>query len=1192
MKKITFFLCALFISAMSFAGEATLSFANKAQRTSFSTSTQVWVQNGITVTNNKSNSTTNVADYANPARFYKSSELIVECSEGNITKIVFDCNSPSYATVMQTSIGAAATASSDKVTVILDGSSTSFAVSSLGGQVRMDAITVTYAAGEGEVNAPSIPISQNFLGSLEITMTLVGEGDIYYTLDGTDPTTTSTKYTAPFTITETTTVKAIAENGGKASSIATATYTKVEPLTTMDAIFAKATAADQQVFVTFNNWIVTGVKNSNAYVTDGTKGLIIYQSGHGLVVGDVLSGTIECTLVLYKGSAELKGVTSNTSGLIVTEGGEAPVNELNEESIAALGGVHTGSVIKISGEVTTSSSKYYINGVQLYNSLFEFGTLEEGEQYDCIGVYCQFDTTKEVMPRSAEDLVKIETGEPLIKAEDLTFDAIALGDEVEAQTLTVTGANLTADIAVTLDNEKFTVTPATLPAKGGDLTITPAADLTAGEHTAILTLTSGEATAEVTLTIVAKDVYTITWSVNGETTTTTVVEGDNLVLPATPEAPEACSEKVFVGWTAAEEVNADGSDIEWVTAATAPTAAATYYAVFALQEGEGGAIETSVSVNIGEYASANSWTNQTQYLSMSIDENITATITEEGTNHNSGKYYDNGTNWRIYQNESPTLTIAAAEGITISTVAVTYSVNNTGVLTLGGANVESGAVCEINAASVTFGVGNTGSATNGQVRITDIKVVYTSGAPATYTDYSTTCEPEIPTVTLSCTDMDKMYMAMRDMLQLEGTSTNDEYVTVALYNYAATVGDYQAYIAFGDLELETESLTINRGSEEWTLTATIDADTAIYEFTATTAAPKTETIAPRAATWGGDAMNGYIIDCTTTIGNVQISVMDGTEYGMGWMLNMAINDALVVEGATIDAPTWEEDNLVLDVTVVSGTLDEYTIQLTATPKPATEIIANATMALSEDENEVGTMIVSATWEEHPLTVKLNGWPYYGYGEYAEAHLIIDDVVDAYSTATLEKKEDVAVLTGTFSDWNGNKYALTLTIAEPAAAPVVETVNVVCTDMVQGEEWGTPVLTGTCDLGDINISLYLDDTDHPESVYGEYGFAEYPTGLFPAVEVTIEGEDSFIMLELMENTIAVYTDGETQDSFVGTFLGSDWKVYVLDMKTPNPEGPAGLDNVTTTVAPVKAIVNGQLVIVKDGVQYNAQGAVVK
>ena len=38
--------------------------------------------------------------------------------------------------------------------------------------------------------------------------------------------------------------------------------------------------------------------------------------------------------------------------------------------------------------------------------------------------------------------------------------------------------------------------------------------------------------------------------------------------------------------------------------------------------------------------------------------------------------------------------------------------------------------------------------------------------------------------------------------------------------------------------------------------------------------------------------------------------------------------------------------------------------------------------------------------------------------------------------------------------------------------------------------------------------------------------------------------------------------------------------------------SAVDNITTTVAPVKAIVNGQLVIIRDGVKYNVQGAVVK
>ena len=38
--------------------------------------------------------------------------------------------------------------------------------------------------------------------------------------------------------------------------------------------------------------------------------------------------------------------------------------------------------------------------------------------------------------------------------------------------------------------------------------------------------------------------------------------------------------------------------------------------------------------------------------------------------------------------------------------------------------------------------------------------------------------------------------------------------------------------------------------------------------------------------------------------------------------------------------------------------------------------------------------------------------------------------------------------------------------------------------------------------------------------------------------------------------------------------------------------SALENIDTTVAPAKVIKNGQLIITKDGVEYNAQGAVAK
>ena len=124
---------------------STLTFDDKAKRTTFSTSQQIWQENGVTVTNDKAASTNAVADYAKPARFYQGSKITVAV-DGKISEIVFDCNSSTYANDLKTSIGTTATASvaSDKVTVTLDGTSSEFVVAKLAKQIRMDSITVTY----------------------------------------------------------------------------------------------------------------------------------------------------------------------------------------------------------------------------------------------------------------------------------------------------------------------------------------------------------------------------------------------------------------------------------------------------------------------------------------------------------------------------------------------------------------------------------------------------------------------------------------------------------------------------------------------------------------------------------------------------------------------------------------------------------------------------------------------------------------------------------------------------------------------------------------------------------------------------------------------------------------------------------------------------------------------------------------
>ncbi len=127
---------------------ATISFADTANRTVLTTEQQVWEQNGIVVTNDKGASTSDVADYSNPARFYKSSKLTVAVESGKMSSIVFNCNDykAEYATTLQNSIsGASVSVDGSVVTVTLSAAAQSFVIEQLTAQTRVDSITVYYA---------------------------------------------------------------------------------------------------------------------------------------------------------------------------------------------------------------------------------------------------------------------------------------------------------------------------------------------------------------------------------------------------------------------------------------------------------------------------------------------------------------------------------------------------------------------------------------------------------------------------------------------------------------------------------------------------------------------------------------------------------------------------------------------------------------------------------------------------------------------------------------------------------------------------------------------------------------------------------------------------------------------------------------------------------------------------------------
>ena len=136
----------------------------------------------------------------------------------------------------------------------------------------LDNVTITQSGEVPTISAPTVSISGNaqsadtYFGSVSVTLSAANGASIYYTLDGTEPTSASTLYTAPFTITETSTLKAIAISGDNSSSVVTRTIT----ILNMTPIFFEDFESDGLNQMTVTNvsgtyeW-TTGTHSGNTY---------------------------------------------------------------------------------------------------------------------------------------------------------------------------------------------------------------------------------------------------------------------------------------------------------------------------------------------------------------------------------------------------------------------------------------------------------------------------------------------------------------------------------------------------------------------------------------------------------------------------------------------------------------------------------------------------------------------------------------------------------------------------------------------------------------------------------------------------------------------------------------------------------------------------------------------------------------
>ena len=182
---------------------------------------------GVTLTVSKSTSTTANRMWGTNAgpqlRIYGGTLKI--SSSQKITKIVFD-----KGTKWQ-GVTASPETLTDATWTNSGANEVTFTVTAAkGNQIQINKIEITLADESGDnLAAPTISGNTSFTESATVTITAADGATIYYTTNGQEPDDREgTQYTAPFTISETTTVKAIAYKGDLESSIATQEFTKKE----------------------------------------------------------------------------------------------------------------------------------------------------------------------------------------------------------------------------------------------------------------------------------------------------------------------------------------------------------------------------------------------------------------------------------------------------------------------------------------------------------------------------------------------------------------------------------------------------------------------------------------------------------------------------------------------------------------------------------------------------------------------------------------------------------------------------------------------------------------------------------------------------------------------------------------------------------------------------------------------------
>jgi hypothetical protein len=329
------------------------------------------------------------------------------------------------------------------------------------GAVYLDKIVITYEGEAAKVELPAISLSYDN----KVSITTGTEGaSIYYTTNGDEPTAESTAYTEPFSISEETTVKAIAILGEDKSNIA-------EQKLTPYAVYAnfadmiKAAPTTTTVFTVSGPLTVAYKNGSNAYVKDSAGNWMLLYSTGGLLADATNGDQYEKVVGKYSPYKNLPEVVPVDA---VVKSGSTDALEPEELGIDELATDKANQYVKLTNVTITASETA---------NVYTFTDGEGGDDAATVTAYNTFYNSNYYNPTVTVPIGEgytvtgfVSVSSDAVQFTPVSFDASAAKQACEAPTfsvqsgkvdkgteVTITSATEGASIFYTTDGEDPTV---------------------------------------------------------------------------------------------------------------------------------------------------------------------------------------------------------------------------------------------------------------------------------------------------------------------------------------------------------------------------------------------------------------------------------------------------------------------------------------------------------------------------------------------------------------------------------------------------------------------------------------------------------------------------------------------------------------------------------------------------------------